>query len=67
MPEKIFHAFAQLKEATGIERAFLCGALALPPAALAHLPSRAFAELVMGLQQQRAHETEGGQGRRRRG
>lgn len=48
--------FAQLKEATGIERAFLCGALALPSEALAHLPSRAFAELVLGLQQQRAHE-----------
>ena len=52
----IFEAFAQLKEATGIERAFLCGALALPLESLAHLPSRAFAELVVGLQQQRAHE-----------
>ena len=54
---EISHAFAQLKEATGIERAFLCGALALPATALDHLPSRAFAELVIGLQQQRTHES----------
>lgn len=53
---EIFDAFARLKEATGVERAFLCGALALPPAALAHLPSRAFADLVIGMQQQRSHE-----------
>ena len=52
----IVEAFSRLKEATGVERAFLCGALALSPLALTHLPSRAFAELVMGLQQQRAHE-----------
>ena len=43
---EIYDAFARLKEATGIERAFLCGVLALPRAALAHLPSRAFADLV---------------------
>ena len=49
-------AFARLKEATGIERAFLCGALALPATALPLLPSRAFADLVIGLQQQRAFE-----------
>ena len=53
---EIYDAFARLKEATGIERAFLCGALALPPAASAHLPSRAFAELVIGMQQQRSYE-----------
>ena len=49
-------AFAHLKEATGIERAFLCGALALPTAALTTLPSRAFAQLVLGLEQQKVHE-----------
>jgi len=53
---KAYAAFAHLKEATGIERAFLCGALALPEEALPHLPSRAFADLVIGLQQQRAFE-----------
>eukprot|EP00962_Isochrysis_galbana_P027662 scaffold8700_cov69-Isochrysis_galbana.AAC.1 len=51
-----FAAFAHLKEATGIERAFLCGALALPEAALPRLPTRAFADLVIGMQQQRAYE-----------
>ena len=49
-------AFANLKEATGIERAFLCGALALPHTALPMLPSRAFAQLVIGLEQQKVHE-----------
>ena len=53
---EIYDAFARLKEATGIERAFLCGVLALPRAALAHLPSRAFADLVIGMQQQRYFE-----------
>ena len=53
---EIYDAFARLKEATGIERAFLCGALALPASALAHLPSRAFADLVIGMQQQRSYE-----------
>ena len=51
----VFESFQWLKEATGVERAFLCGVLALPAEALAHLPSRAFAELVIGLQQQQFH------------
>ena len=56
-PRSAYVAFAQLKEGTGIERAFLCGALAMPSEALAALPSRAFATLVMGLQQQKIHES----------
>ena len=51
----VCHSFMRLKEATGVERAFLCGVLALPPASLSHLPSRAFAEFVMGMQQQEFH------------
>lgn len=51
-----FEAFALLKESTGIERAFLCGALALPEAALPKIPTRAFADLVIGMQQQRVYE-----------
>ena len=53
---EIYDAFVRLKEATGIQRAFLCGALALPLSSLAHLPSRAFADLVIVLQQQRQYE-----------
>ena len=52
-----FDDFALLKEATGVERAFLCGALALPADCLPQLPTRVFADLVIGLQQQRAYET----------
>ena len=48
----ITEAFSLLKEATGVERAFLCGALALSPPALAQLPSRAFSDLVVGVQLQ---------------
>ena len=54
--DEIYDAFIRLKEATGVERAFLCGALALPVDSLVHLPSRAFADLVIGMQQQRQHE-----------
>ena len=43
-------AFARLKEATGVERAFLCGMLALPEASLPELPSRAFAGFVLVVQ-----------------
>ena len=53
---EIYMAFTRLKEATGIERAFLCGALALPDESIAHLPSRAFADLVIGLQEQRRYK-----------
>ena len=49
-------AFARLKNWHGVERAFLCGVLALPDDAVASLPSRAFADLVIGLQQQRNQE-----------
>lgn len=49
-------AFAQLKELTGIEKAFLNGLLGLPLESLTAIPSRAFAELVIGLQQQKVHE-----------
>jgi hypothetical protein len=52
----IYATFVRLKEATGIQRAFLCGALALPLPSLEHLPSRAFADLVIVLQQQRQYE-----------
>ena len=52
----VYLSFTRLKEATGVERAFLCGALSLAPDALAHLPSRAFADLVVGMQAQRVHE-----------
>ena len=51
-----YAAFAELKEATGQERALLCGILGLCDEALAFLPSRAFADLVVGLHQQRGHE-----------
>ena len=44
-------AFARLKEATGVERAFLCGMLALPEASLPELPSRAFAGFVLVVQE----------------
>ena len=44
-------AFARLKEATGVERAFLVGMLALPEAALSELPSRAFAGFVLVVQE----------------
>ena len=54
--ERLFDSFMRLKEATGVERAFLCGVLSLPPAALPHLPSRAFAEFVMGMQHQEFHQ-----------
>ena len=39
-------AFAKLKEALGIQRAFICGALALPDEAVRDLPPRAFADFV---------------------
>lgn len=52
----VFVALTRLKEAMGIERAFLCAALTLPREALAHLPSRAFADLVIGLQEQRTYK-----------
>ena len=49
-------AFIRLKEAAGIERAFLCGALALPEAALQSVPPRAFAALVVALNEHSAHK-----------
>ena len=48
--DPVHEAFARLKEATGVERAFLCGVLALPEESLAHLPARATADLVRGMQ-----------------
>ena len=41
--------FAKLKELMGFERAFICGALALPDSALPELPQRSFADLVLCL------------------
>ena len=38
----VYLQFAMLKNRFGVERAFLCGALALPAEALPSLPSRAF-------------------------
>ena len=38
-------------QATGVERAFLCGMLALPEASLPELPSRAFAGFVLVVQE----------------
>ena len=38
----VYLQFASLKNRFGVERAFLCGALALPAEALPSLPSRAF-------------------------
>ena len=52
--DPIHEAFACLKEATGVERAFLCGVLALPEESLVHLPARATADLVRRLQPTRA-------------
>ena len=56
--DPVHEAFARLKEATGVERAFLCGVLALPEESLVHLPARATADLVLGMQQQRTHEAQ---------
>ena len=47
------HTPSRSQEASAIERGFLCGALSLPDAALAALPSRAFAGFVLVMQQQR--------------
>ena len=47
--------FARLKEATGVERAFLCGVLSLPAEEVAALPPRAFADFVLCVHAQRAH------------
>ena len=52
--DPIHEAFACLKEATGVERAFLCGVLALPEESLVHLPARATADLVRRMQPTRA-------------
>ena len=51
-----FRAFTAMKEWHGVERAFLCGVLALPEDALPELPKRAFADLVTGMNQQKAQE-----------
>ena len=48
--DPVHEAFARLKEATGVERAFLCGVLALPEESLVHLPARATADLARGMQ-----------------
>ena len=45
---------SKLKETSGFERAFLCGALALSELALPELPPKAFAEFVICLNRQRA-------------
>ena len=47
-------AFNGLKEAMSIERAFVCGILSLPEAAIPHLPKRAFADFVLCMEKQRA-------------
>lgn len=47
--------FARLKEATGVERAFLCGVLSLPKDEVPALPPRAFADFVLCCHAQRAH------------
>lgn len=52
--DPVHEAFACLKEATGVERAFLCGVLALPEESLVHLPARATADLVRRMQPTRA-------------
>ena len=49
-------SFAKLREAWGEIRGFVCGALALPDAAVKHLPARAFADLVTSIHRQRAEE-----------
>ena len=51
-----FADFARLKECTGMERAFIVGALALPESCLPQLPARAYADLIIGMQQARAYE-----------
>ena len=49
-------AFTELKEAMSIERAFVCGILSLPEAAVTHLPKRAFADFVLCMEKQRAEK-----------
>uniref|UniRef100_A0A7S4BL32 Nitrate/nitrite sensing protein domain-containing protein n=1 Tax=Chrysotila carterae TaxID=13221 RepID=A0A7S4BL32_CHRCT len=49
-------SFARLKEATGVERAFLCGALALGDDEFGRLPPQAFSMLVALLQEQQQLE-----------
>ena len=44
------HYLTRHCQATGVERAFLCGMLALPEASLPELPSRAFAGFVLVVQ-----------------
>ena len=44
------HDLTRHFQATGVERAFLCGMLALPEASLPELPSRAFAGFVLVVQ-----------------
>ena len=51
-----FGDFARLKESTGCLRAFITGALALPEKAVPKLPTRAFADLVIVMQQTRSYE-----------
>mmetsp|Transcript_36811 Transcript_36811/g.60936 ORF Transcript_36811/g.60936 Transcript_36811/m.60936 type:complete len:857 (-) Transcript_36811:264-2834(-) len=46
-------AFAGLTELMGRERAFICGILSLPEDAIKYLPTRAFADFVMCMTQQR--------------
>ena len=48
--------FSRLKESVGRQRAFLCGALALPEASIPSFSTRAFADLVVCVHQQRAYE-----------
>lgn len=47
--------FSRLKESVGRQRAFLCGALALPEKVLHTFSTRAFADLVVCVHQQKAY------------
>ena len=48
--------FSRLKESVGRQRAFLCGALALPESSIPAFSTRAFADLVVCVHQQKAYE-----------
>ena len=48
--------FSRLKESVGRQRAFLCGALALPERAIPAFSTRAFADMVICVHQQKAYE-----------
>ena len=50
------HAFAKLKEALGETRAFVCSVLALSDDAVAHLPVRAFADIVGFMKRHRSEQ-----------